>query len=827
MLADWLMPTLALLPVMLGTFWGIGLPWALVILPRPDWRDRALVLTLGLALGVMLLTTGMFLLGTFGTITPGGSLAVGLALALAGGLLARRRAARTTPSSPAPRVPLSRWEWLILGALLVALVLRVIRVAYWPFAAYDALWVYGYNGRVFTLAGQIPAEMGYYPQLLPLTYTFGQLIWGGINDHAARAVIPLLGAGSMGAAYLLGARLVNRRVGMVTLALWAFFPAHADWARFGDLEVPLTFYFTLAALFFLLAWREEPDQPGRWRPRGPAWRYGAAAGLMLAGGMWTKPTAGALVWGIGLALLVAAFRAWGDWPRIWDRFRLVVWVGLWSAPIGGMWYIRNLLLGHPALVFPPGYWLTQAQRSGRQLGLLLLMLALLATWLLLHKKRADWRLIGPGLVIMIAAALPSAGLGEQLPYRMAAPEVAALLAGLALYGAGVWRWWRANNDGVNRGRLALAGGVFALVIPYWLTWFWSYSYHPRLAFAITPLQLLVLALLVTAVADQLRGWVSPGVQRRLVYAALILLITPGLAFTFHDTAGYLLSGELQSDDDKQLVSNYALYRTLRVLREEIAAYEEALAAGDDAEETPRPISIVAPGNRRLPFFFPELPIDTTPVTDLHVLDDGVTHFIDGSEADAAYNHIGQPVNPVRATMGIPRRAKLLAHEFDADFIYDVYRVNTARRFTEPGYNGYLEAPVVYPELAEVLGFSVTGRDFWPGRRIVLNIIFHVLGETDTDYTIYLHVTDGENVVATWDHMPGNDQYVTSLWEPGEYIEDQRWVELSEDVPPGTYHVNMGLYNLQTGERLPVWVGDVETDGFLLIDVVNKLSEAPE
>lgn len=821
MLADWLFPMLALLPVMLGSFWGIGLPWALVILPRADWRDRVLVLTLGLALGVMLLTTGMFVLGTFATITLGGILVIGLALALLGGGLAWRRSTQTEATPAPPREPLTRWEWVILIALLVAFVLRVIRVAYWPFAAYDALWVYGYNGRIFTLTGQIPTDMGYYPQLLPMTFTFGQMVWGGINDHAARAVIPLIGMGSIGAAYLLGSRLFNRRVGMASLALWAFFPAHADWARFGDLEVPLTFYFTLAALFFLMAWRDDADQPARWR-------YGALSGLMLAGGMWTKPTAGALVWGIGLALIVAALRAWGDWPRVWDRFRLVVWVGLWSAPIGGMWYIRNLLMGHPALVFPPGYWLTQSQRSGRQLGLPLLMLWLLAAWLLLHMNRsddahpadarpADARWLIPGLLVMTAAALPSAGLGLLVPYRLGALEVAALLAGLALYSVGVWRWWQENAAVVDRRALALAGGVGALVIPYWITWFWSYSYHPRLAFAITPLQLLVVALLVVAIADQLRRRVRPAHQQRLVYAALMVLILPGLAFTFHDTAGYMLSGELETDDDKQLVSNYALYRVIRQMRAEIA----------DPEVSQRPMNIVAPGNLRLPFFFPEIPINTDPVTDLAVLDDGVTHFIDGFEAGAAYDGIEQGVNPVRGAMGLPRLADPLGHEYDANFFYDTFRVDTAVRFSKPEYNGLLPDPVVYEDFAEVLGFAVTGRDFWPGRRIVLNIYFHVLGDTATDYTIYLHVMDGDTVIHTWDHMPGQGKYVTSLWEPGEYIEDQLWVDLPEDVPVGTYQVNMGLYNLQTGERLPVQVGDTLTSGFMLIDVVNQLAAAPE
>ncbi len=811
MLQEWLWPTLAVLPVMLAVFGAVGIPWALVILPRADWRDRALVLTFGLALGVMLLTAAMFGLGTFAAITLGGTLAAAGLLALTGGLLAGWRAWwEGEPGPGAVHAPLARWEWLILAGLILALILRVIRVAYWPFAAYDALWVYGYNGRIFTLTGQIPAGMGYYPQLLPLTYTFGQLVWGSINDHAARAVIPLLGAGSLGAAYLLGRRLFDRRIGMLALALWTFFPAHADWSRFGDLEVPQTLYFTLAALFFLLAWRGAGDDPARWR-------NGAAAGLMLGGGLWTKPTAGALVWGIGLALLVAIIRGWGQWPRLWDRFRLVVWVGLWSAPIGGMWYIRNLLLGHPAVEFPPAYWLTQAQRSGRQLFLPLVMLALLALWLFLDERttRAARRLIGGGLLILIAAALPSAGLFGAIPYRLGAPEVAALGIGLALYGAGVWHWWRGGGR-PDRARIALAGGALLLVIPYWITWFWSYSYHPRLAFAITPLQLLIVALLVGAVADRLRPRLTPANQRRLAIALLLLLILPGLAFTFHDTAGYLLSGELQTDDDKQLVSNYALYRVIRILRAEVEASDH-------------PLKIVAPGNLRLPFFFPELPINTDPVTDLRVLDDGVTHFIDGFEADAAYAAAGQSVNPVRGSMGLPRLATPIGHDYDADFYYDTYRVNTAVRFTEPEYNGIPPTSVIYDGLAEMRGWSITGLDLWPGRRLVLNLIFHVLGETDTDYTVFLHVTapGSATPVYTWDHMPGQNKYVTSLWEPGEYIEDQLWVDLPAEVPEGVYEVWMGLYNLQTGERLPVRVGNEITDGFRLIAALTQHHSAPE
>jgi hypothetical protein len=283
---NWLLPTLALLPVMLGSFWIVGLPWALVVLPREDWRDRALVGAFGLALGAMFLTTGMFLLGTFATITLAGSALLGGIVAAAGAGLAWRRARRTAPVAALVSLPLARWEWLILGGLLLAMLARVLQAAFWPFTAYDVLWVYGYNARLFTLTGHIPADMGYYPQLMPLSYTFAQMAWGGINDHAARAVMPLFAACSMAGAYLLGARLANRRVGLLTAAFWMFYPAHAGWTQSGDLEVPVTACFTLASLFFLLAWRD--DSPRRWR-------YAIASGLMLGGGMWLKPTMGAFV----------------------------------------------------------------------------------------------------------------------------------------------------------------------------------------------------------------------------------------------------------------------------------------------------------------------------------------------------------------------------------------------------------------------------------------------------------------------------------------------------------------------------------------------------
>src|SRR5690606_29948871 len=106
-LPDWMTSTLAALPALLWVIIGVGLPWALVALPRRDWADRVLVAVLALAFGPMLLTAWMFVLGTLSAnvdgppllrldLTPVGT----LVLAVIGAALAWRK--KPHPLTPSP-----------------------------------------------------------------------------------------------------------------------------------------------------------------------------------------------------------------------------------------------------------------------------------------------------------------------------------------------------------------------------------------------------------------------------------------------------------------------------------------------------------------------------------------------------------------------------------------------------------------------------------------------------------------------------------------------------------------------------------------------------
>jgi hypothetical protein len=69
-----------------------------------------------------------------------------------------------------------------------------------------------------------------------------------------------------------------------------------------------------------------------------------------------------------------------------------------------------------------------------------------------------------------------------------------------------------------------------------------------------------------------------------------------------------------------------------------------------------------------------------------------------------------------------------------------------------------------------------------------------------DYQVFVHLlaADGTSAAGN-DGPPRQGLYATTFWSPGEIIADARAWQL--DVPPGTYQIEVGLYRLDTGERL--------------------------
>ncbi len=88
--------------------------------------------------------------------------------------------------------------------------------------------------------------------------------------------------------------------------------------------------------------------------------------------------------------------------------------------------------------------------------------------------------------------------------------------------------------------------------------------------------------------------------------------------------------------------------------------------------------------------------------------------------------------------------------------------------------------------------------------VTLTLYWQALGEMDTDYTVFVHLVDGNGTErGQHDSMPVNGAYPTTLWQPGEFVTDAHTLALPPDLPPDDYGLEVGLYQVETGRRLAV------------------------
>jgi 4-amino-4-deoxy-L-arabinose transferase-like glycosyltransferase len=99
------------------------------------------------------------------------------------------------------------------------------------------------------------------------------------------------------------------------------------------------------------------------------------------------------------------------------------------------------------------------------------------------------------------------------------------------------------------------------------------------------------------------------------------------------------------------------------------------------------------------------------------------------------------------------------------------------------------------------------RELRSGDPLQLNLYWRALARMDRDYTLFIHIIDQrDQTVAQRDLPLRHSDYPTSHWQPGELVVDQADLPLPA-LPPGSYRIDLGLYDGATGARLPVQVGD--------------------
>jgi len=108
----------------------------------------------------------------------------------------------------------------------------------------------------------------------------------------------------------------------------------------------------------------------------------------------------------------------------------------------------------------------------------------------------------------------------------------------------------------------------------------------------------------------------------------------------------------------------------------------------------------------------------------------------------------------------------------------------------------------------LLGYDFTPLEIQAGDPVTVTLYWESLDQPTGDYTVFSHLLDPTGQLrAQKDNQPQAGTYPTYVWNQGERIQDVYRLNVDPQAPPGVYDFAIGMYTLETMERLPIRMPD--------------------
>jgi hypothetical protein len=145
-------------------------------------------------------------------------------------------------------------------------------------------------------------------------------------------------------------------------------------------------------------------------------------------------------------------------------------------------------------------------------------------------------------------------------------------------------------------------------------------------------------------------------------------------------------------------------------------------------------------------------------------------------------------------------------------VRDGQPVTSRRSFEPPSIPKPLQVDLAHK--VRLLGYGFSPDTLCPGEPLHLTLYWQALANIQKDYTVFAHLMDKEGRI--WgqkDNFPAGGTRPTSRWLVGEIVVDEYDIPVRRDAPPAEYTIEIGMYDLISGERLAAF----DTEGERLPD----------
>jgi hypothetical protein len=135
------------------------------------------------------------------------------------------------------------------------------------------------------------------------------------------------------------------------------------------------------------------------------------------------------------------------------------------------------------------------------------------------------------------------------------------------------------------------------------------------------------------------------------------------------------------------------------------------------------------------------------------------------------------------------------------------------------------ANAIFDDKLALLGFDLSRTTWHPGETIQLTLYWQALETSGSDAKVFVHLYDAQGELGPqsdgWAYRGTRPPY---SWAVGEIVADPRSIALPVEIAPGTYSIEVGLYQPDAG-RLPAYVDGIrqyeERVQLVMIEVVEQ------
>jgi 4-amino-4-deoxy-L-arabinose transferase-like glycosyltransferase len=155
----------------------------------------------------------------------------------------------------------------------------------------------------------------------------------------------------------------------------------------------------------------------------------------------------------------------------------------------------------------------------------------------------------------------------------------------------------------------------------------------------------------------------------------------------------------------------------------------------------------------------------------------------------------------------------------------VFRYHYAIAFVEravrvPAYHRDLQ--VSWQDGLDLVGYDLDPEDLQPGEALTVTLHWQARDWVGGAYTTFVHlVGPGGEMIDQADGPPFRGLHHTDHWIPGERLRDERSLSVPVGSPAGRYRVEVGWYDPETLERLPlIQGGDASTVAYVPVGTLD-------